>query len=192
MLAIQAYMRLKLMTGMAHGDLLRLTVLNLQEDGIHIQRHKTAGTTGKRTIYEWTPELRAAMELAKSVRPALSPFLFANRKGKLHRRDHRGGTRLGLDVAALHGPRACRDEGEGAVHRTRPAREVRVRRRVARSCPSAAVACGRAHVPATPPCAPPRSRTTHSTVCRIAIARAPANSTGEEKRASSCEANPLF
>ena len=81
-LAIQAYMRLKLMTGMARGDLLRLTVSNLQEDGIHIQRHKTAGTTGKRTIYEWTPELRAAMELAKSVRPALSPFLFANRKGQ--------------------------------------------------------------------------------------------------------------
>ena len=54
----------------------------MQEDGIHIQRHKTAGTTGKRTINEWTPELRAAMELAKSVRPALSPFLFANRKGQ--------------------------------------------------------------------------------------------------------------
>jgi len=62
--------------------LLRLTVSNLQEDGIHIQRHKTAGTTGKRTIYELKPELRAAMELAKSVRSALSPFLFANRKGK--------------------------------------------------------------------------------------------------------------
>ena len=81
-LAIQAYMRLKLMTGMARGDLLRLTLSNLLEDGIHIQRHKTAGTTGKRTIYEWTPELRAAVELAKTVRPALSPFLFANRKGE--------------------------------------------------------------------------------------------------------------
>jgi len=81
-LAIQAYMRLKLMTGMARGDLLRLQAENLKDDGVHIQRHKTAGTTGKRTIYEWTPELCAAVELAKAVRPALSPFLFCNRDGK--------------------------------------------------------------------------------------------------------------
>jgi integrase len=57
-------------------------VSRLHDDGIHIQRHKTAGTTGKRTIYEWTPELRTAVELAKSVRPSLSPFLFANRRGQ--------------------------------------------------------------------------------------------------------------
>jgi integrase len=92
-LAIQAYMRLKLMTGMARGDLLRLTSANLKDDGIHIQRHKTANSTGKRTIYEWDDKkdpvtgalilgpLRRAADQAKSVRPALSPFLFANRKG---------------------------------------------------------------------------------------------------------------
>jgi integrase len=93
-LAIQAYMRLKLMTGMARGDLLRLTSVNVKDDGIHIQRHKTANSTGKRTIYEWDDEkdpvtgalipgpLRRAVDQAKSVRPALSPFLFANRKGE--------------------------------------------------------------------------------------------------------------
>lgn len=81
-LAIQAYIRLKLMTGMSRSDLLRLTASHCKEDGIHIQRHKTANTTGKRTIYEWTPELRAAVEMAKAARPALSPFLFCNRKGK--------------------------------------------------------------------------------------------------------------
>lgn len=80
--AIHAYMRLKLMTGLARGDLLRLTAASLKEDGIHVQRHKTAGSTGKRTIYEWTPELRTAVELAKQARPALSPFLFCNRKGE--------------------------------------------------------------------------------------------------------------
>jgi integrase len=63
-LAIQAYMRIKLMTGMARSDLLRLTSANLKEDGIHIQRHKTAGRTGKRTIYEWTPELQEAVCMA--------------------------------------------------------------------------------------------------------------------------------
>jgi integrase len=80
--AIHAYMRLKLMTGMARGDLLRLTAANLKEDGVHVQRHKTAGSTGKRTIYEWTPELRAAVELARQARPVLSPFLFCNRRGE--------------------------------------------------------------------------------------------------------------
>ena len=44
-LAIQAYIRLKLLTGMSRSDLLRLQpVRQLQEDGIHIQRHKTAHT----------------------------------------------------------------------------------------------------------------------------------------------------
>lgn len=78
-LAIQAYMRLKLMTGMARGDLLRLQAESVK--GIHVQRHKTAGTTGKRTIYEWTPELLAAVDLAKAVRPAPSRFLFCKRDG---------------------------------------------------------------------------------------------------------------
>lgn len=81
-LAIQAYMRLKLMTGMSRSDMLRLTASNMKGDGIHIQRHKTAASTGKRTIYEWTPELRAALDMAKAARPALSPFIFCNRKGE--------------------------------------------------------------------------------------------------------------
>lgn len=79
---IQAYIRIKLMTGMSRGDLLRLQLAQLQDDGIHMQRHKTAGSTGKRTIYEWTPELRQAVELAKSLRPKLSPFLFCNGQGE--------------------------------------------------------------------------------------------------------------
>lgn len=54
-LAIQAYIRIKLMTGMARSDLLRLRVEHLKEDGIHIQRHKTADSTGKRTTYSWIP-----------------------------------------------------------------------------------------------------------------------------------------
>ena len=81
-LAVQAYIRLKLMTGMARGDLLRLTMSDLKDDGIHIQRHKTADTTGKRTVYAWTPELRAAVDMAKSARPKLSPFLFCNNRGE--------------------------------------------------------------------------------------------------------------
>lgn len=80
---IQAYIRLKLLTGMAQGDLLRLQESQLKEDGIHNQRHKTRGKTGKKTIYEWTTELRNAVAAAKAARPVhISPFLFCNRDGK--------------------------------------------------------------------------------------------------------------
>lgn len=80
-LAIQAYLRIKMMTGMARGDLLRLREPDLKADGIHIQRHKTATSSGKRTIYEWTPELEAAVAMARAARPVLSPFLFCKRDG---------------------------------------------------------------------------------------------------------------
>ena len=82
-LMIQAYLRIKLLTGMAQGDLLRLQPeLHIKEDGIHNQRHKTAGSTGKRTIYEWSPELRAAVDMALKARPSASAHLFCNRDGK--------------------------------------------------------------------------------------------------------------
>jgi integrase len=82
-LAAQAYMRLKLLTGMRRGDMLRLTMSDLKEDGIHVQPAKTENTTGKRLIIEWSEELRAAVALAKAARPThLSPFLFCNRKGE--------------------------------------------------------------------------------------------------------------
>ena len=82
-LMIQAYLRLKLLTGLPQGDLLRLTEENLQHDGIHNQRHKTAAKTGKKTIYEWTPSLRAAVDLARSSRTRkTSAFLFCNRDGQ--------------------------------------------------------------------------------------------------------------
>lgn len=81
-LMIQAYLRIKLLTGMAQGDLLRLQPdLHIKEDGIHNQRHKTAGTTGKRTIYGWSPELRTAVDMALKARPVESSFLFCNRDG---------------------------------------------------------------------------------------------------------------
>jgi integrase len=82
-LAMQTYIRIKLMTGMARSDLLRLELgKHIKDDGIHIQRHKTAGSSGKRTVYKWIPELRAAVDQAIAVRPALSPFLFCNKFGK--------------------------------------------------------------------------------------------------------------
>lgn len=81
-LAIQAYIRIKLMTGMARSDLLRLTLSDIKEDGVHIQRHKTRKSSGKRTVYEMTPDLLRAIDQAKAARPVLSGHLFCNAKGQ--------------------------------------------------------------------------------------------------------------
>lgn len=81
-IAIQAYIRLKLITGMSRYDLLSLTESSFKQDGIHIMRHKTADSSGKRTNYEWSTDLRAAVDRAKAARPAKSEFLFCNRYGQ--------------------------------------------------------------------------------------------------------------
>lgn len=81
---IQAYIRIKLMTGMAKSDLLRLKLSDIADDGIRIQRHKTRNTSGKRTHYEMTDDLKRAIELAKAARPVLSQYLFCNRKGQCY------------------------------------------------------------------------------------------------------------
>lgn len=89
-LAINAYIQLKVITGMDRGDLLRLTMSDLQPDGIHNVRGKTKNKTGKGTIYDWTPDLRAAVDLAIETRPALSPFLFCTRKGTCYYNEKTG------------------------------------------------------------------------------------------------------
>lgn len=82
-LMIQAYLRLKLLTGMAQGDLLRLTDDDLKPEGILIERHKTAGSSGKRTLYEWTDQLEDAVEMAFEARHSDKPgHLFCNRYGE--------------------------------------------------------------------------------------------------------------
>jgi integrase len=84
-LTIQAYMRLKLLTGLRRGDLLLVAMSDLQDDGIHVTPGKTEGSTGKRVIYEWTEQLRECVVMVKSVRPvSIGPRLFCNRAGKCH------------------------------------------------------------------------------------------------------------
>lgn len=98
-LVCQAYMRLKLVTGLARSDMLRLrSDEHLRPDGIHVTRHKTAKTTGKTTIYEYArvPERLTCVNEAKAVRPALSPFLFCNRRGEGYINEAKG-TANGFD-----------------------------------------------------------------------------------------------
>ncbi|MHB0991669.1 MAG: tyrosine-type recombinase/integrase [Burkholderiales bacterium] len=84
---IQSYLKIKLLTGLRRGDLLRLTMTDLQEDGIHVTPNKTANSSGKRLIIQWSDDLRGAVEDAKRVRPVLSGFLFCNRRGECHVND---------------------------------------------------------------------------------------------------------
>ncbi len=81
---LQAYIELKLLTGMSQGDLLRLQPANhFTDEGIEITRHKTRNSTGLKTIYEWTPDLRAAVDKAMRTRAVdISPFLFCNSQGQ--------------------------------------------------------------------------------------------------------------
>ena len=69
---------------MARGDLLRLEpARHFKEDGIHIQRHKTANSMSKRTIYLWTSALKLAVKEALESRPVhISPYLFCTKMGK--------------------------------------------------------------------------------------------------------------
>jgi integrase len=89
---IQAYIKLKLLTGMSRGDLLRLEPSRqFKEDGIHVQRHKTANSSGKRTIYQWTPALIAAKDQALGARPVdISPYLFCTRRGESYMNEETG------------------------------------------------------------------------------------------------------
>ncbi|MFM0155690.1 integrase [Paraburkholderia sediminicola] len=84
--AAQAYIRIKRITGMARGDLLRLRPsIDFGDEGIQIQRHKTAKKTGKRTLYLWTDELRGAVADAIAARPVdISPWLFCNLRGECY------------------------------------------------------------------------------------------------------------
>ncbi|QQP86895.1 tyrosine-type recombinase/integrase [Entomomonas asaccharolytica] len=74
---INAYVKLKLATGLRQGDLLRLTIDNLQDDGIYSVHQKT----GKKTIYTWNEERREAIIACLKVRPCESKYIFCTRDG---------------------------------------------------------------------------------------------------------------
>lgn len=136
---------------MARGDLLRLRpAVDFKEDGIHIKRHKTAGRTGKRTIYTWNDDLRAAVAEALAARPVdISPWLLCTLKseGYIDEETGRAGGRESLWRGFMQ--RAMAETGiKGTVHRARHPRQDRERRRE----PGARAPCCRT-LAATPPSA---------------------------------------
>lgn len=81
----QAYIRIKLLTGLRLGDMLRIKTAQMKEDGIHVTPGKTQNSTGKSIIYEWTTELRAAVNMALAARPRdSSEYLFCTLKGECY------------------------------------------------------------------------------------------------------------
>ncbi|MEN8720096.1 MAG: tyrosine-type recombinase/integrase [Oceanococcaceae bacterium] len=81
----QAYIRIKLLTALRRVDLLQLRIEDLREDGIHVTPQKTANSSGKRLIIEWSPELRDAIDQAKAARSVdISPWLFCTGRGKCY------------------------------------------------------------------------------------------------------------
>lgn len=80
---IQAYIRIKMLIGLRRGDLLRLRMADITDTGIKVTPRKTAGTTGITRTFEWSPELRAAVDMAKAARPLhIAPWLFCTGKGE--------------------------------------------------------------------------------------------------------------
>lgn len=85
---IQAYIRLKLLTGLRRTDLLWLRIEDIKEDGIHVQPSKTETSTRAKLIIERSPELDEAVTLAKAARPVdIGPYLFCNRRGEPYIRE---------------------------------------------------------------------------------------------------------
>jgi len=80
---VEAYIHLKLLTGLRRGDLLSILHADLKQDGIHVQPSKTQGTTGKKVIYEWNDEMKQVVEVIKALsNKTESGFLFCTRSGK--------------------------------------------------------------------------------------------------------------
>ena len=80
---LQCYVKLKLMTGLRQVDLLLLTVRNITSEGLLVTHHKTEDSSGKTTLYKWTPELRKVISQLKSIPPS-SIHLFKTQQGKLY------------------------------------------------------------------------------------------------------------
>jgi integrase len=69
---------LALLTALRQGDLLRLRLSDLTDEGISVEHHKT----GARLLYQWTPALQEAVGRAKRLRRRVgSVYLFADDRG---------------------------------------------------------------------------------------------------------------
>ncbi len=61
---LKAYIELKMLTGLRQGDMLRLGLFNIRDDGLFVE----TGKRGKRLLFQWTPALRCAVDTCRGLR----------------------------------------------------------------------------------------------------------------------------
>ncbi len=86
---LQAYCKLKLLTGLRLTDMLSLTVGNITADGLVVTPRKTEDRTDVTISFVMTDELKAVLKEVRSVPPLNSIYLFTN-----HRRNRGVGEAL--------------------------------------------------------------------------------------------------
>ncbi len=80
---VQAYVRVKLLTGLRKTDLLWLPAPSFNDEGLRVHPSKTRHTTGVKQVFQWSPDLRTACELALAARPVdIAPWLFVSSHGR--------------------------------------------------------------------------------------------------------------
>lgn len=79
---IQCVMDLAMLTALRRGDILKLQRKHMTDEGICIRPGKTARTTGKAILFEWSPSLRTVVQRALAIKPQMRQYVVCNRKGK--------------------------------------------------------------------------------------------------------------
>lgn len=69
---VKTYVHLKMLTGLRQGDMLSIKISDLKNDGIHVTPRKTANSSGKSLIIEWTPELKKSINEIMMIRKKVS------------------------------------------------------------------------------------------------------------------------
>lgn len=77
---LKAIMSISLQTGQRIGDVLKISYADLTDEGLYIEQQKSQGET--RRIIAWTPDLREAVSVAKSLHKSVKGMtLFSSRQG---------------------------------------------------------------------------------------------------------------
>lgn len=81
---IRQYVAFKYLTGLRQGDILKLRLDALRDDGIHV----VTGKTGRRLIIEWTGDLTYVLDHVRALRTKIkSVYLFSTRQGQPYTSD---------------------------------------------------------------------------------------------------------
>lgn len=123
---IQAYIRVKLRTGLRMTDLLLLRQSDCREDGLHVQASKTSGSTGIRQVFTWVDEegrdtgLKAAIDEALATRPVdIAPFVFCTDEGACYLDEQTGRAEGFSSVWQRFMDRVLVETSRGALRRAR-------------------------------------------------------------------------